>query len=136
MDYDKLKKELTRDEGMRLYPYRCTAGKLTIRVGRNLDDVGITESEASLLLHNDITRAVEATRKIVHDFDSLDDTRKRVLVNMCFNLGPWGLRNIRKMLDAVKEPDYSRAADEMLNSKWAHQVGVRAIRLADMMRDG
>jgi lysozyme len=136
MDREKLQQELIRDEGLRLKPYRCTAGKLTIGVGRNLDDIGINKVEAIMLLNNDIERSIEATRKIVHDFDTLNDTRKRVLVNMCFNLGPWGLKNFRNMLAAVKVRDYARAADEMLDSKWARQVGRRAERLAEMMRDG
>ena len=136
MNYEQLKKELIRDEGLRLVPYRCSAGKLTIGVGRNLDDVGITESEAMHLLVNDIMRSKNATLTIIPDLLELSEQRQRVLVNMCFNLGPWGLRNFRKMLAAIAERDFSRAADEMLDSKWARQVGPRATRLAKMMRDG
>ena len=53
---EKLKEQLIRHEGLRLKPYRCTANKLTIGVGRNLDDVGISEDEALILLENDIIK--------------------------------------------------------------------------------
>ena len=46
--------QLKRHEGKRLFPYHCTANKLTIAYGRNLDDVGVTEEEAELMLVNDV----------------------------------------------------------------------------------
>lgn len=58
MDLRKLINDLIRDEGLKLKPYRCTSNKLTIGIGRNLDDNGITEAEARYLLHNDLGRAV------------------------------------------------------------------------------
>ena len=51
---NRIKAQLVRHEGLRLKPYRCTAGKLTIGIGRNLDDCGISQTEAYLLLENDI----------------------------------------------------------------------------------
>jgi lysozyme len=56
MDVKTLIDELVRDEGMRTKPYHCTAGKLTIGVGRNIEEVGITEEEARYLLENDLGR--------------------------------------------------------------------------------
>jgi lysozyme len=133
-----LQEKLIRDEGLRLKPYRCSAGKLTIGVGRNLDDVGISEEEAMHMLRNDIFKARKGAWLIVGDdtWGNLTKTRKKVLINMCFNLGAAGLRNFVKMLIAVRLGNYERAADEMLDSKWARQVGARAQRLSREMRKG
>ncbi|MFZ9654660.1 MAG: glycoside hydrolase family protein [Limnohabitans sp.] len=131
-----LQKQLILHEGVRLKPYRCTAGKLTIGIGRNLDDVGISQEEALGLLRNDIARALSAVRIELPWFDRLDDIRQRVVVDMAFNLGIDGLLAFKQTLAAVASGDYDRAATEMLNSRWAAQVGERARRLARMMRTG
>jgi lysozyme len=127
---------LVLHEGLRLKPYRCTAGKLTIGVGRNLDDNGITQAEAFALLENDIL-AVEA------DLDrtwpwwrEMTDARQQVLADMCFNLGLTRLGGFVNTLAAMKRGDYEAAANGMLASLWASQVGRRAQRLAKMMREG
>jgi lysozyme len=131
-----LQKQLILHEGVRLKPYRCTAGKLTIGIGRNLDDVGISQEEALGLLRGDIARAIAAVRTELPWIDRLDDIRQRVLVDMCFNLGIDGLLAFKQTLAAIAGGDYDRAATEMLNSRWAAQVGERARRLARMMRTG
>lgn len=132
----KLQKQLTLHEGVRLKPYRCTAGKLTIGIGRNLDDVGITQDEAMLMLRTDMARAIAAVRTELPWYERLDNIRQRVLVDMCFNLGIDGLLAFKQTLSAIASGDYDRAATEMLNSRWAGQVGERARRLARMMRTG
>jgi lysozyme len=133
---DALISELRRDEGVRLKPYRCTAGKLTIGVGRNLDDVGITPEEADHLLRNDVARVCADLDARLPWWRGLDEVRQRVLVNMGFNLGIAGLLGFKNTLRSVETGDYLGAAQGMLSSKWAHQVGPRAERLALMMRDG
>lgn len=132
----KLQKQLTLHEGVRLKPYRCTAGKMTIGIGRNLDDVGITQDEAMLMLRTDIARALSGVRTELPWFEQIDHIRQRVLVDMAFNLGIDGLLAFKQTLAAVAAGDYDRAATEMLNSRWAGQVGERARRLARMMRTG
>ncbi|MCH2037740.1 MAG: glycoside hydrolase family protein [Rickettsiales bacterium] len=131
-----VKKQLKRHEGLRLKPYKCTADKLTIGYGRNLDDVGITEKEADKLLDHDIDRSIDDTRALFPDFDELSEIRQAVLVNMMFNLGKTRLSKFVKMRDAIEDHDYNRAAKEMLDSKWADQVGNRAVELAELMRGG
>lgn len=136
MNYATLKKELKRDEGMRLMPYRDTVGKLTIGVGRNLDDVGISESEADFLLMSDVGRAEGGLDGRIPWWRTLDETRQRVLVNMAYNMGIDGLMGFKNTLKAVQDGRWDAAAEGMLDSKWAQQVGARASRLADMMRTG
>lgn len=131
---NKLTDRLIEHEGLRLKPYRCPAGKLTIGVGRNLEDKGITKEEALLLLENDIMETKALCEKNFPFFNRLDENRKSVLVEMCFNMGISRLKGFRLMLEAVEHEDFLCASKEMLNSKWAHQVGKRALRLASMMQ--
>lgn len=137
MNYlDIVSEQLRRDEGVRNKPYRDTVGKLTIGIGRNLDDVGINEEEIQFLFANDVDRAATDIRRLVPGFDALSETRKAVLVNMIFNLGAPRLAGFKKFLAAVNEGRFSEAAREMLDSTWAQQVADRAVRLSLQMGRG
>ena len=134
---NRIKAQLVRHEGLRLKPYRCTAGKLTIGYGRNLDDCGISQTEAYVLLENDIQNCEkQLLDEIPEIYNCLDDVRKSVLLNMCFNLGIKGLLEFKNTLAFIAAGDWERAANGMLASKWAKQVGKRAIELSEMMRKG
>jgi len=121
------------DEGVVLRPYKDTVGKWSIGIGRNLDDVGITYEEARILYRNDMMRVLNDLRRFPWWFQ-LNMTQQRALANMRFNLGPGGFRGFRKMISALADGDYEQAAYEALDSKWAHQVGQRAHRIADGIR--
>lgn len=135
-----LRAQLERDEGLRLTPYVDTVGKVTIGIGRNLDDTGISPLEARFLLENDIDRAVRDLAAAFPWFATLDPVRQAVLVNMCVNMGigneTRGLRSFRHTLAAIARGDYDDAAQRMLASKWRRQVGKRAERLAQQMATG
>lgn len=134
---NRIKAQLVRHEGLRLKPYRCTAGKLTIGIGRNLDDRGISQREAYVLLENDIQNCEkQLLDEIPEIYNGLDDVRKSVLLNMCFNLGIKGLLEFKNTLAFIAAGDWERAANGMSASKWAKQVGKRAIELSEMMRKG
>ena len=134
---DRIKEQLVRHEGLRLKPYRCTAGKLTIGIGRNLDDCGISQSEAYVMLINDIMNCEKQLQAKIPDiYNGLDEVRKSVLLNMCFNLGISGLLGFKNTLEFIKVGDWERAANNMLVSRWAKQVGRRAIELSELMRKG
>jgi lysozyme len=126
---------VTLHEDERLKPYRCTAGKLSIGVGRNLDDVGITHEEAQYLLNNDLKR-VDRELGTLQWTAKMDPVRYAVLQDMCFNLGFSSLKNFRKFLAAMAASDWKVAAVEMLDSLWARQVGKRSLRLRDMVITG
>jgi lysozyme len=126
--------DLKRHEGLRLKPYDCTAGKLTIGYGRNLDDVGITEREAEAMLLSDIGKTERALAAALDWFDDLPTKAQDVLVNMGFNLGVPGLLKFTNTLKAMREGRWNDAADGMLASKWAKQVGNRATELAAIIR--
>lgn len=121
-------------EGLRLKPYHCTAGKLTIGYGRNLDDVGITQEEAELLLKNDLEKAEKDAEKFPV-YAKLNQARKDVLIEMVFNLGYSRLSNFKKMFEALEKGDYDEAANQMLDSKWSEQTKGRAKKLAGKMRN-
>ncbi len=130
-----LEELLTRDEGLRLKPYVDTVGKVTIGVGRNLTDVGISEAEALVLLRNDIARATTDALTFPW-FGSLDPARKAVVVSMIFNMGLPRFRGFANTIRSIEAGDYHDAAKRMLQSLWARQVGKRAERLAATMRTG
>lgn len=129
----ELKKLLLKHEGVRQFPYICSAGFSTIGIGRNLDTVGISKEEAEYLLENDIKRVAESLENL-REYKSLSQVRKMALIDMTFNLGFVGVLKFVKMWEAIKVRDYDTAAAEMLDSKWATQVGNRARDLAEMMR--
>lgn len=128
--------QLKRDEELRLTPYKDTVGKLTIGYGRNLEDNGISQYEAELLLQHDLTNASQALRAALPWTEGLDEVRRGVLLNMAFNMGIHRMLQFKLTLGLVESGDYDKAADEMLNSVWAKQVGARAHRLSLQMRSG
>ena len=133
---ESLKEQLVRHEGLRLTVYDCPAGYKTIGVGRNIEQKGITEEEAFYLLDNDIEYFTNQLEENLIGFQDLSEGKKAVLVNMAFNLGVNGLLKFKNMLAAVFEERWEDASSEMLNSKWADQVGNRAIELSEIMANG
>jgi lysozyme len=120
-----------------LKPYYCTAGRLTIGYGRNLDDVGITKEEAEYLLQNEIRSCIADLQKKIPDiYNNVNHVRQAVLVNMCYNLGITGLLKFKKTLASIQQGDYKLASEQMLQSLWAEQVGNRAKLLSELMKNG
>jgi len=134
--------QLKNDEGLRLETYYCTNGHLTVGYGHKVlhDDnlkLGdkITEQRANMWLINDVDNANSACRCIFSKWNQLSQTRKDVLINMAFQLGRGGLSGFQKMIQAIDNEEWSQAADEMLDSKWARSDSPRrASRLANKMR--
>lgn len=135
MNRTRLKVLLVKDEGMRNFPYKDTDGHLTIGVGRNLEDRGLSDDEVAFLLDNDILRVWEECSTFPY-FGSLDETRQHAIMDMVFNLGLPRFLKFEQLGAALEARDFEKAAAEMLDSVWAKQVGERATRLAGMMRTG
>lgn len=131
-----LREQLQRDEGLMLFPYRDSRGLLTIGYGRCIEKVGISKEEAEFLLENDIATARRAVLAHIPMASALDEVRFGVLVQMAFNLGIMGLLQFHRMLAALAREDWADTAREMLDSRWAQQVGDRAVRLARQMESG
>ncbi|MBS4773147.1 MAG: glycoside hydrolase family protein [Proteobacteria bacterium] len=142
---------LSLHEGIRLQPYRCPAGYLTIGVGRNLETnpisaeeervvgdwrSGITKEAAFYLLRHDINRVTAECRERIPFWKELDDERQYALLDMAFNLGVAGLLKFKKMLAYLGVGNYRQAAVECLASKYAKDTGRRAERIAETIRTG
>ena len=125
--------QLVRDEGLRFHPYTDSVGKVTIGIGRNLTDVGISLAEAKLMLANDIANSQRQLNMAFPWTAALSPARYGVLLNMVFNMGIHSLGEFRNFLGAAEQGLYADAAREMLESEWAKQVGPRAQRLALQM---
>ena len=135
MDLNIFTKELTLDEGLELKPYQCTANKVTIGIGRNLTDVGISEEEAQYLLGNDIREIVSGLNRNFPWWKDMPETAQRGLANMAFNMGMPRLMLFKNMIKCLEEGDFSSAAAEALDSVWASQVGDRSKRVAKLFLD-
>ena len=131
-----IEERLSQEEGRKNKPYTDTVGKLSIGVGRNLTDVGLSDDEIDYLLANDIKRATVSLNTALPWWTSLDSVRQKVLLDMCFNMGINSLLEFHNTLSFMQAGDYNSAANGMLNSLWAKQVGIRADKLAVMMRTG
>lgn len=136
MNRDALCAQLIADEGLRLKPYVDTVGKITVGVGRNLSDCGISKSEAMMLLGADIDKVTDDLDRCLPWWKTLSDNRQAVLANMCFNMGINKLMGFVNTLRMMQAGDYRGAANGMRASVWAKQVGDRAERLAQMMERG
>ena len=134
VDFKVLTKWLELDEGCKLKPYYCTSGKLTIGIGRNLEAKGVTRAEAQFMLESDIVETIKELDELLPDWRDVSEVRQMVLINMAFNLGTFGLLNFKRTIAYIREQDFDKAADEMLRSEWADQVGERAVRLSEAMR--
>ena len=128
-------KLIKKHEGLRLKPYRCSSQKITIGYGRNLQDNGISQEEADTLLQHDLNSAIKEAESLPF-FASLNEPRQAVIVDMVFNLGLPRFGMFKKMIAAIECEHWHVAANEMLNSRWARQVGKRANTLSEMMRLG
>jgi lysozyme len=132
---DELVEQLKRHEGFRAHPYECSEGKVTIGFGRNLDDIGVSDAEADMLLKNDLDSATATAANWLSGI-VLCPPRQAVVINMAFNLGGPKLGGFKLFKAALAGSNYDEAANQMLDSKWARQVGDRAIELATQMRSG
>ena len=133
---NKLIEQLKIHEGFRSNVYTCSGGKKTVGYGRNLQDIGISEEEAEMLLKNDI---YEATNQLLNAFPwmaTFSDVRISAMINFTFNVGIGTVRKFSNTIEYLKNEDWEAAADEMMDSKWAEQVGDRAIQITEQIRTG
>jgi len=136
---DRLIEQLKRHEGVETHAYKCSSGKLTIGVGRNIDPeggIGLTMDEIEYLLSNDILRCIKELSTEYPWFGDLDEVRQEAIINIFLNLGATRFRLFKRALSAMEEGNYETASTEFLDSLWAKQVGGRALELTDIIRSG
>lgn len=125
--------QLELEEGVELKPYTDTVGKLTVGIGRNLTDVGVSLDEARYLAENDVSQAISELNKYGW-FAQLTPVRQVALISMMFNIGASRFAGFHLMIEALENGDYGGAATQMLDSLWATQVRSRSTRIAQMIR--
>lgn len=123
---NEIRDHIKEYEGFSALVYSCPSGYDTIGFGRNIEQKGITKQEAEYLLANDIQQCIKELKGIINRFDDLPDKAKLVLIDMCYNLGLSKLLNFENMLDAIDARDWEKAAEELLDSRYARQVKRRA----------
>lgn len=134
-DRQKLVDQLILHESMRRFPYPDSKGKITIGIGRNLTDKGITFSEAMMLCDHDVDEAITDLASFPW-FVALDPIRQRALIDLRFNLGGGGFRGFKRMIRLLSEGNYPMAASSARESLWFKQVRSRGPRIVDMLRSG
>ena len=136
MNIQRLRQQLIKHESIELKLYRCTSDKLTIGVGRNIEDRGITHETAMQMLDEDIDICINELQQTVSYWDELPERVQEGLINLCFNMGIKRLMAFKKTFGFLRVGMYDKAATELLDSRYANQVGQRAIEVADMIREG
>ena len=148
MNIAKVADQLKRHEGVRLAVYDDATGKPvhagdtlvghpTIGVGRLLTDArGLDTAEIEMLLANDIDLVINELNRNAPWWNEMNEARQAVMINLCFNMGWPRLSGFRNMLSAAEKGSYETAADEMVDSRWYDQVGLRGVELAEQMRTG
>lgn len=146
---------LVHEGGVRTKVYQDSVGIETIGVGFNLrrDDAKkllkaldldhakliageqeMSKEQAMAFFEVDLAEARKTAAALFPNFDRLSDVRKRVVVDMAFNLGRPRLAGFKKMIEAIGREDFEQAADEMQDSEWYEQVKSRGKTLVKMMR--
>jgi len=122
---------IKKHEGFEGMPYNDSLGFPTIGYGTKLP---ITEEEAEMLLEYRLKRMIRELIKKEPFFEKLPEDAQKVIADMTYQMGVGGVLKFKKMWAALKERDYKKAADEMLDSRWAKQTPNRAKELAEIMR--
>lgn len=134
MNTERLRETITRHEGSRLDMYQDSLGIWTIGVGHNIQEKGISPAVMELMLDEDIEEAIVELKRSVSFFSKMPEQVQEALVNLSFNMGIPRLMQFKKTLAYLRDGDFEAAADELLDSRYAEQVGRRADEVAEMIR--
>ena len=94
----------------------------------------VSEERVNAVFESDVAKFVSESKKVFPNLDELPEEAQQVIVNMCFNMGAPRLSKFKKFIAAVNDGNWSTAAVEMMDSRWATQVGARAERLRDRLQ--
>ncbi|KZW99870.1 hypothetical protein JL49_14670 [Pseudoalteromonas luteoviolacea] len=133
---EALKVQLICHEGLTFMPKENDAGEVTIGVGRNLSQTGISEAEAEQMLEHDLAELLQNIEKELPVFQLLSEVRKLVLMNIAFSIKIDGLKALKKLLAALCIEDFTLAAHEILHSNRIPGDADRKAELSMMMKAG
>jgi len=144
MDINKLREQLKIDEGVKYEVYDDHLGYKTFGIGhliKSTDEeygvpVGtpVSEERVNSVFDKDVITYIEEATKVFGNLEEMPGEAQQVIVNMCFNMGAPRLSQFKKFIRAIHDEEWSTASIEMLDSKWANQVGERANRLSDRIK--
>ena len=144
MNVDKLREQLKIDEGVKYEVYKDHLGYPTFGIGHLVvegdEEMGkpvgtpVSEERVNSVFESDVQKFVVESEKVFPNLKDLPEEAQQVRVNMCFNMGAPRLSKFKKFIAAVNDGNWSTAAVEMMDSRWATQVGVRAERLRDRVQ--
>ena len=142
MDMVRLMRSVKAHEGFRNSVYKDTLGKRTVGYGHLCvedhweDNREYTVPELERVLETDLNNAVQGAERLLKGGPVLDDLAQELIVEMIFQLGKTGVKKFRNMWKMLRlnPPDYDMAANEMLDSRWAHQTPARAKAMSEQMR--
>ena len=144
MNIDQLREQLKIDEGVKYEIYNDHLGYATFGIGHLVVEgdeeygkpVGtpVSEERVNSVFDSDVATYVTEAKKVFPNLDTLPEEAQEVIVNMCFNMGAPRLSKFKKFIGGVNAGDWNTAAVEMMDSRWAKQVGVRADRLRDRIK--
>jgi len=130
---ETLEQRITRHEGLRLKPYVDTVGKITIGVGHNLTDNGLTLAQVEDIFQSDVLEAHTDLQRVLPWVAGLTPIRQEVFVELVFNLGITDLAQFHTFLNLAQADDWNGASADLLTTKWSRQVKGRAIELAHLL---
>jgi len=143
MNIEALREQLKIDEGVKYEIYKDHLGYPTFGIGHLItendpehgkpDGTEISEDRVNEIFETDVAKFVSEAKILFPDLDELPDVAQQVIVNMAFNMGRPRLSKFKNFIAGVNDRDWTRAAEEMMDSRWATQVGDRAIRLRNQI---
>ena len=143
MNIDKLREEITFDQGVKYEVYLDHLGLPTFGIGHLVtkndeeygEDVGypVSEQRVNEVFELDMKIVLDDCKILYDDFDDLPEEAQHIIANMMFNLGRPRLSKFKKMKEAVDNRDWQEASNQMKDSKWYRQVTLRAERLCRRM---
>ena len=144
MNIDNLREQLKIDEGVKYEIYNDHLGYATFGIGHLVVEgdeehgkpIGtpVSEERVNSVFDSDVATYVTEAKKVFPNLDTLPEEAQEVIVNMCFNMGAPRLSKFKKFIGGVNAGDWNTAAVEMMDSRWAKHVGVRADRLRDRIK--
>ena len=143
MNIESLREQLKTDEGVKYEIYKDHLGYPTFGIGHLItegdpehgepDGTEISEDRVNEVFETDVAKFVSEAKILFPDLDDLPEVAQQVIVNMAFNMGRPRLSKFKNFIAGVNDRDWTRAAEEMMDSRWADQVGARATRLRNLI---
>ena len=139
MNIEELRDQLKIDEGVKYEIYNDHLGYATFGIGHLIVEgdeehgkpvgTAVSEERVNAIFEEDVQKYISESKKVFPNLDDLPETAQQVIVNMCFNMGAPRLSQFKKFIAGVNKGDWPTAAIEMMDSRWANQVGDSATRL-------